>query len=209
MSGDQKGMLFQRSIPVPEGVGVELLLQKWNPGMPDYAIEDLLVSVLRWNGLSSFSELQPNQEILIPTVVPPGLTPRQWRESQKDRPRRQPFSIAGAKFEQATAPEKPANVPMSPGPGPAARVLAPRPGPPAAARPAAAGSRFASPTVHSGATTASLLEMKLRQTAQSPGPWQASNRPGQAPLAGSEVKEQFQRQMQEMIWKKRAMNRPF
>jgi len=201
VSEDQKGMLFKRSIPVPEGVGLDMLLQKWNPGLPDYAIEDMLVSVLRWNGLSSFDDLKPNQEVVIPTVVPPGQTPRQWRESQKDRPRRQPFSVAGAKFEQAAAPAQ--------APAVARMTVAPAASRPAGAAPKAVPmSRPAISGVHRAAPSASLLEMKLRQGGAA-GPWQASNRPGQQPLAGSEVKEQFQRQMNEMIWKKRAMQRPF
>jgi hypothetical protein len=209
MSGDQQGMLFKRGISVPEGVAVELLLQKWNPGLPDYAIEDMLVSVLRWNGLSSFEELQPNQEIVIPTVVPPGLTPRQWRESQKDRPKRQPFQVAGAKFEQAAAQPKGSAVPMTVAPS-LPQTSGPKPAraaPPGRPAPAVA-ARMASPMVHRQAPTAALLEMQLRQTPPTAGPWQASNRPGQT-LAGSDVKEQFQRQMNEMIWKKRAMQRPF
>jgi hypothetical protein len=54
--------------------------------------------------------------------------------------------------------------------------------------------------------SASLLELRLRSGGA--GPWQASNRPGET-LAGSEVKEQFQRQMAQEIWKKRAMSRRF
>jgi hypothetical protein len=206
MSDEQKGMLFKRAIPVPDGVPVELLLQKWNPGLPDYAIEDLLVSVLRWNGLSSFEELTPNQEVLIPTVVPPGLTPRQWRESQKDWPRRKPFQIAGVTFEQPEAPAKvPAVALMTAAPSRPPGPSGPRPAP----QPLGGPQRPATPVVHRVAPTASLLEMKLRQSAPATGPWQAANRPGQAPLAGSEVKEQFQRQMNEMIWKKHSMSRPF
>ena len=217
MSGD--GMLFKRSINVPEGVAVEMLLQKWNPGLPDYAIEDMLVSVLRWNGLQSFDDLAGAQELVIPTIVPPGLTPRQWRESQKDYPRRKPFSIAGASFEQPAAPPAPArNLPLSPMTAAPSRPPEKRPAfggsggslasPPAAStagiiRPA----RIPVPAALRSAPVASLLEHKLRQTAGS-GPWQASNKQGET-LAGSDVKEQFQKQMAQQMWMKRTMSRPF
>jgi hypothetical protein len=223
----QEGMLFKRSINVPEGVAVEMLLQKWNPGLPDYAIEDMLVSVLRWNGLQSFDDLAGVQEIVIPTIVPPGLTPRQWRESQKDYPRRKPFSIAGASFEQPAAPPPPArNLPVSPMTAAPSRPPDRRPafaggpasggsgggtgaftvptGPGAASKPPA---RVTIPIAHRSAPGASLLEHKLRQTAGS-GPWQASNKQGET-LAGSDVKEQFQKQMAQQMWLKRTMARPF
>jgi hypothetical protein len=121
MSGSQpdEGVLYKRVVAVPQGLGVDMLLQKWNPGLPDRAIVDLAFTVLRWNGLTGFENLAPGQELVIPTVVPPGMTPREWRQSQKDWPRRQPFSVGQAHFEQAAAPDP---LPEPAAPGRAARA---------------------------------------------------------------------------------------
>lgn len=206
---DQKGMLFKREIKVPEGVAVEMLLQKWNPGLPDYAIEDMLVSVLRWNSLQSFDDLRADQEILIPSVVPPGQTPRQWRDSQKDYPRRKPFSIGGASFDEAAPPPTPTPIaPMTAAPSrPPGIPPILKPVNPPMQKPLAP-PRPAAPMVHRSIPGASLMEHKLRQTATAPGPWQASNQTGQT-MGGSDVKEQFQRQMQQEMLRKRAMSRKF
>jgi hypothetical protein len=178
-----------------------------------------LVSVLRWNGLQSFDDLAGAQELVIPTIVPPGLTPRQWRESQKDYPRRKPFSIGGASFEQPAAPPAPGrNLPLSPmtaapsrPPGKTARLGGAGPSlasPPAAGPRCSSGRHAYHCRRHSRAAPSASSAWSTNCVKTGAGPWQASNKQGET-LAGSDVKEQFQKQMAQQMWMKRTMSRPF
>jgi hypothetical protein len=51
------------------------LLEKWNPGVPDYTLSDLMGTVCRWNQLKNADAVQAGQQLLIPTVIPHGQDP--------------------------------------------------------------------------------------------------------------------------------------
>jgi hypothetical protein len=69
------GMLFKRSVQVAPNTNVVSLLQKWNPGVPDTTLADMIPTVCRWNQITDIDNVPVGRQLLIPTVIPHGQQP--------------------------------------------------------------------------------------------------------------------------------------
>ncbi len=96
------GMLFKRTVKVPKDADLQRLLAKWNPGMSQTALGDLMGTVLRWNGLPRPTAAAPGQNLLIPTVVPHGQRPSMARPTQDPLSRKGLHAVKMPRSDQFT-----------------------------------------------------------------------------------------------------------
>ena len=111
-------MLFKRSVPLPNNSNLQMLLEKWNPGVGGDALQDMMGAVCRWNRLKDSTSAQAGQVLLIPTVIPhgqePGMGPPQKRSPTTPMMPVQMNRPPGQAMPPAAPPRPALGVPTSP-----------------------------------------------------------------------------------------------